>query len=85
VQAYSPLAEGQKMDDPVLKGVAEKYTRTPAQVLLRYGLQKGWVVLPKSENPARISENAGIYDFALENKDVEALDGLNEDDRELAE
>ncbi|KAK0645811.1 putative aldo-keto reductase [Cercophora newfieldiana] len=78
VQAYSPLAEGQRMDDVVLKGIAEKCSKSPAQVLLRYGLQKGWVVLPRSENPMRIAENAGLYDFVLADGDMEALDGLDE-------
>ncbi|KAK4448838.1 putative aldo-keto reductase [Podospora aff. communis PSN243] len=79
VQAYSPLAEGKRMDDEVLRRVAGRCSRTPAQVLLRYGLQKGWVVLPKSENPERIEENAGLYDFVLESGDMEALDDLDED------
>jgi diketogulonate reductase-like aldo/keto reductase len=78
VQAYSPLAEGKRMDDAVLGKVAVRYSRPPAQVLLRYGLQKGWVVLPKSENPERIAENAGLYDFELEDGDMKVLDDLDE-------
>jgi diketogulonate reductase-like aldo/keto reductase len=78
LQAYSPLAEGKRMDDPVLKAVAERCGRTPARVLLRYGLQKGWVVIPKSERVERIKENAELYDFELADEDMEALDGLDE-------
>lgn len=79
VQAYSPLAEGQRMDDVVLRGIAEKYSKTTAQVLLRYGLQKEWVVIPRSENPGRIAENSRLYDFVLSDGDMKALDDLDEE------
>ena len=78
VQAYSPLAEGKRMDDPILKRVAERVGRTPAQVLLRYGLQKGWVVIPKSERPERIKENADLFGFELAEDDIRELDELDE-------
>ncbi|KAK3312554.1 putative aldo-keto reductase [Apodospora peruviana] len=78
LQAYSPLAEGAKMDDPVLRTVADKHGKTPAQVLIRYGLQKDWVVLPKSEKAERIKENADVFGFELDEQDMRTLDGLDE-------
>ncbi|KAK3385322.1 putative aldo-keto reductase [Podospora didyma] len=79
VQAYSPLAEGTKMDDPVVQRVAAKHDKSSAQVLIRYGLQKGWVVLPKSATPKRIKANANVFDFELDEEDMVALGGLSEE------
>ncbi|KAK5663855.1 hypothetical protein OQA88_59 [Cercophora sp. LCS_1] len=81
LQAYSPLAEGQRLDDPVVGGVAEKYGKSPAQVLIRYGLQKGWVVLPKSERAERIEQNADVFGFELDEGDMAVLDALDEDEK----
>jgi diketogulonate reductase-like aldo/keto reductase len=78
LEAYSPLTRGQRLDHPTLKRVAERCGRTPAQVLLRWGVQKGFVVLPKSTHQARIAENAAIFDFELDAEAVQALDGLEE-------
>lgn len=64
------------MDDPVLVQISRKYFKSPAQVLIRYGLQKGWVVLPKSERTARIEENANVFDFSLQGQDMQVLDKL---------
>ena len=61
------------MDDPLLKALAKKYSKTPAQILLRWGLQKGFVILPKSVTLSRIEENTGIYDFELSKEDMESL------------
>ncbi|KAK1765819.1 NADP-dependent oxidoreductase domain-containing protein [Phialemonium atrogriseum] len=80
VQAYSPLARAGKMEDPTLVAVAEKYGKTPAQILIRYSLQKGWVPLPKSERPERIRENAMVYDFEISDEAMETLDALDEQD-----
>ncbi|KAK0702336.1 putative aldo-keto reductase [Lasiosphaeris hirsuta] len=77
LQAYSPLAEGTKMNDIVLRRIGDKYAKTPAQVLVRYGLQKGWVVLPKSENPHRIGENYNVFDFEIDEQTMEELDKLD--------
>ena len=79
MQAYSPLAEGAKMDDPVVQRVAGKHDKSPAQVLIRYGLQKGWVVLPKSATPERIRANTDVFDFELDEEDVTSLDDLDEE------
>ena len=78
VEAYSPLTKGQRLGDPVLGSVARAHGRTPAQVLLRWGLQRGLVVLPKSARPARIRENAALFDFELPPADLARLDALSE-------
>ncbi|KAK3356429.1 putative aldo-keto reductase [Lasiosphaeria hispida] len=78
LQAYSPLVEGTKMDDIVLRKIGDKYAKTPAQVLIRYGLQKGWIVLPKSENPHRIGENYGVFDFEIDERSMKELNELDD-------
>jgi diketogulonate reductase-like aldo/keto reductase len=78
VEAYSPLTRGKKLDDPVVGEVARAVKRTPAQVLLRWGIQHGFVVLPKSVTRSRIAENAALFDFALDAAQMARLDGLEE-------
>lgn len=78
VEAYAPLVKAHKMDHPVLRRIAERHRVTPAQVLVRWGLQLGLVVLPKSVRPERIRENAEVYGFALDGEDLSALEGLDE-------
>ncbi|XP_040823963.1 prostaglandin-E(2) 9-reductase-like isoform X8 [Ochotona curzoniae] len=65
------------LDDPVISSLAEKHKRTPAQIALRYQLQRGVVVLAKSFNEKRIKENIQVFDFQLSSEDMKALDGLN--------
>jgi diketogulonate reductase-like aldo/keto reductase len=79
VVAYSPLTKGIKLDDPGLAAVARAAGRTPAQVLLRWALQKGFVTIPKSAKRERILENVAIFDFALEPAHMATLDGFNEE------
>lgn len=76
VEAYSPLTRARKMDDHRLETVARAHGRSVAQVLLRWGLQHGLVVLPKSVRRERIVENAALYDFSLDPKEMAALDAL---------
>lgn len=83
LQAYSPLATGKKLDDATVGELASKYDKSPAQVLIRYSLQKGWVPLPKSVHKERIIENTQIYDFELSKKDIAILDGLEGTEVEL--
>ena len=64
----------QKADDPTLNSIAQKHSKTTAQILLRYCLQKAWSPLPKSDNPGRIKQNAEIYGFELDNEDMQQLD-----------
>ncbi len=78
VEAYSPLTHGRKIDDPVIAAVAARAGRSPAQVLLRWGVQKGVVVLPKSTNEGRIIENADVFGFTLDGAAMSALDALDE-------
>ena len=73
LEAYSPLVRSQRMDDPLLQPLAKKHSKTPAQVLLRWGLQKGFVILPKSVTPGRIEENRNLYDFELSEEDMASL------------
>ena len=79
VEAYSPLTKGMRLDDARIGEVARKHGRSPAQVLLRWGLEHGLVVLPKSTHEGRIRENAAVFDFSLSSEDMKRLDGLNED------
>ena len=65
LEAWSPLAKAQVLDDPVITGIAAERERTPAQVVLRWHLQLGHVVIPKSVTQSRIEENLGIFDFHL--------------------
>lgn len=78
VEAYSPLAKGARMRHPVLSKIAKSLDRTSAQVLLRWGLQHGLVVLPKSIHASRIVENAAIFDFEIPDEMMAELDGLEE-------
>jgi diketogulonate reductase-like aldo/keto reductase len=78
VEAYSPLAKAQKFGHPVLLAMAKKYNKSEAQILIRWSLQRGYIALPKSVNPGRIKENANVFNFGLNEKDMAALDGLDE-------
>ncbi|PWT72574.1 MAG: aldo/keto reductase [Bacteroidetes bacterium] len=77
-QAYSPLVRGKKMKDPVLTKLANKYHKTPAQVILRWDIQLGVSAIPKSASPARLKENFQIFDFNLSDEDMASIGGLNE-------
>ena len=81
VQAYCPLVRNMKSKDPTLLRLSEKYKKGTAQVLIRYCLQKGWSPLPKSDTPSRIEGNAEVFDFNIEEEDMETLDGLDEGSR----
>jgi len=76
-QAWSPIAQGQVLDDPAIAGIAERAGRSPAQVVLRWQLQRGNIVFPKSTTPARIRENFELFDFDLGSSDMEAIDVLD--------
>jgi diketogulonate reductase-like aldo/keto reductase len=78
VEAYSPLTKGRKLNDPILAEIGAGYGKTPAQVLIRWGLDKGFVVLPKSVHASRIAENYDLFDFSLSADDLERIDDLNE-------
>ncbi|KAJ6625478.1 Aldo/keto reductase [Mycena sp. CBHHK59/15] len=76
VQAYCPIIRG-KMENEVITKIATRYNCDPAQILLRWSLQKGFVPLPKSATPSRIHSNAQLYDFELDKEDMAGLDGLD--------
>jgi methylglyoxal/glyoxal reductase len=78
VECYSPLVRGRKLDDPRVGAIAARHGRTPAQILIRWALDKKMVVIPKSVHRERIIENAQVFDFYLTTEDLQALDGLNE-------
>jgi diketogulonate reductase-like aldo/keto reductase len=83
VEAYSPLMNGHIGEVRELSGIAAKYGKTPAQVVLRWDLQRGIVVIPKSVHEHRIIENADIFDFELSEEDMEAIMSLNRNKRFL--
>ena len=78
LQAYSPLTKATRLQHPVLRRVAERYGRSPAQILIRWALQQQLIVLPKSSDPERIRENAQVYDFEIGPRDVQTLNALDE-------
>ncbi|CAI2165198.1 16702_t:CDS:2 [Funneliformis geosporum] len=78
VEAYSPLTKGNKLKDKKLVKIAQKYNKTSAQILIRWGLQHGYITLPKSINKDRIIENVNVYDFEIEEDDMESLDKLDQ-------
>ncbi len=78
IEAYSPLTKGQRLDDPVVSEVARSVGRTPAQVLIRFALEQGAVVLPKSSNRDRIVQNAQVFDFRLNDDHLRRLETLDE-------
>ncbi len=76
-EAWSPLAQGAVLSDPVVVGIAERHGRTPAQVVLRWHVQLGNVVIPKSVTPARQLENIALFDFELDGDDMAAIGTLD--------
>jgi 2,5-diketo-D-gluconate reductase A len=76
-EGWAPIAQGKVLDDPVVTEIAEKLGRTPAQVVLRWHIQGGRIVFPKSSTPERIRENFELFDFELEPGDAEAIDALD--------
>ena len=72
-EAWSPLGSGQLIDNPVIAEVAAKHGKTPAQVMVRWSLQLGNIVLPKSVTPARIEQNIDVFDFVLDDADMAAI------------
>ncbi|KIK51969.1 hypothetical protein GYMLUDRAFT_78050 [Collybiopsis luxurians FD-317 M1] len=77
VQAYCPIVRG-KLDHEVFTSIAAKHKRDPAQILIRWSLQKGYVPLPKSATPSRIHSNAQVFDFELDAEDISRIDGLDQ-------
>ncbi len=80
-EAYRPLAVGRVLDNPTVTAIAGEYDRSPAQVLIRWSIQLGNVVIPRSGNPERIASNFDVFDFELAAEHMEALNGLNDGTR----
>ncbi len=78
LEAYSPLGTGRHLDDPAVAQIADAHGRTPAQVLLRWGIQHGVPQIPKSTHQPRIVENAQVFDFELSEEDMQSLDELDQ-------
>lgn len=80
-EAWSPIAQGAVLADPTIVAIAERLGKTPAQVTLRWHLQRGDIVFPKSVTESRVRENFELFDFELSDSDVAAISGLNRDER----
>ncbi len=74
--AYSPLAKGKLLNDKVILNISKKYTKQPAQIILRWLNQQGWIAIPKSANENRMKDNMNIFDFTINEKDMNLLYGL---------
>ena len=80
-ESWSPLMNAQILEDATVKAVASEIGKTPAQVIIRWNVEHGVVVIPKSVTPSRIEENLNVFDFVLTKGQIERLDQLNEDKR----
>ncbi|MEE3753771.1 aldo/keto reductase [Mycobacterium intracellulare] len=76
-EAWAPIAQGKVLDDPAIKRIAESRDKTPAQVVLRWHIQRGDIVFPKSVTPARVKSNFELFDFELDGSDMDAISALN--------
>jgi len=81
LEAWSPLMQGQLLDNEVLQEMADKHHKSVAQIILRWDLQNGVVTIPKSTKEHRIVENANVFDFELSKEEMEIIDGLNQNHR----
>lgn len=79
LEAYSPLTRGKRLNHHDLVKMAIRYDKSPAQILVRWSLQHNLIVIPKSSHEERILENCKVFDFHINQKDMETLDSLNED------
>lgn len=80
-EAWSPIAQGLVLDDPVITGIARDHDRTPAQVVLRWHIQRGDIIFPKSVTRSRVEENFELFDFELSDADMGLIAALNKDHR----
>ena len=80
-EAYTPLGVGKLLENPTVTSIAGEYGKSPAQVLIRWSLQLGNVVIPRSATPARIAENADVFEFELAEAHMNALNGLDDGTR----
>lgn len=78
IEAWSPLARNKVITDPLLIEIGNKYQKSASQVTLRWHIQNGYIVIPKSAHPDRIAQNANIFDFELTPDEIQAINGLNQ-------
>jgi 2,5-diketo-D-gluconate reductase A len=78
IEAYSPLGTGSVLDDPVIAGIAERHGKEPAQVIIRWHLQEGRIVIPKSVHPDRIKANLDVFSFALDDDDMARIESVDD-------
>ncbi len=81
VQGWSPLGSGTILDDETIAGVAQRYGKSPAQVIIRWHLQRGLVTIPRTDNPDYIAENINVFDFELSEEDMKLISNLNTNQR----
>ena len=86
VTAYSPLGSAgnttdKPLADPIITAIATDYKKTPAQILIRWSLQRGLIVIPKTVTPVRIAENLNVFDFELSESEMARINGLNKNHR----
>jgi 2,5-diketo-D-gluconate reductase A len=79
-ESWSPLGQGTLLENPTLKALAQKHSRTPAQVVIRWHLDRGYIVIPKSVTPSRIRENFDVFDFSLDSDDLAKIAALDRRD-----
>jgi len=79
-ESWSPLGQGTLLEDPTLQALAEKHGKTPAQVVIRWHLDRGYIVIPKSVTPSRIRENLDVFDFSLDAEDLAKIAALDRKD-----
>ena len=75
------MVRGIKLADPYVLELAKKYNKTPAQVLIRWSLDKGFITIPKSDKPERISENSNVFDFELTPEEIDKFDSFGKKDK----
>lgn len=80
IESWSPLGRGRLMDEAVIVQIAQKHQKTPGQVVIRWHIEQGLIVFPKTATPARLAENFDVFDFALDAGDVAAIDALDRPD-----
>ncbi|MEI5995594.1 aldo/keto reductase [Candidatus Enterococcus mansonii] len=81
VEAWSPLGQGNILEEPILVEIGKKYNKTPAQVIIRWHLQNDIIVIPKSVHQERIKQNIDVFDFELTDEDMEQINQLNKNER----
>jgi 2,5-diketo-D-gluconate reductase A len=83
VQSWSPLAQGKVLNENVILNIGKKHNKSAAQVTLRWHIQRGLIVIPRSKNPVHIAENINVFDFELSEDDMATISGLDRNERTI--